>query len=67
MVLQSHFLLHWGHSIKNVLRKSEAKSLLKGKRDTCGTCIWGTTFEERSRVEINMESLCHTAIKGNRS
>lgn len=66
MVLQSHFWLHWGHSIKNVLKKSEVKSLLKGRSDTRGTCKWGATFEGRARLEINMEFHCNTAIKGNR-
>lgn len=67
MVLQSHFLLCWGHWIKNVLKKPEVKSLLEGKRDKPGTCKWGTTFEVKTRVEINMEFHCHTAIKGNRA
>lgn len=57
MVLQSHSLLCWGHSIKNVLKKSEVKIILKGKSDTHGTCKWGATFEVR--VEKTMEFHCN--------
>lgn len=64
MVSQSHFLLCWGHSIKNVLKKSEVKIIPKGKSDTHGTCKWGTTFEVRVRVGKPWN---FTAIKGNRA